>query len=136
MISDLNLDSYPGDFGSARVDFPLAAWIQFQKHLVTAEVVMRSIASKQRLRFLSNIYGDWPARRLRRTKTFGYLEITIALNPNYPQDNEVFYVLTKRKVRSFLGLSPRLLDYQEIRRCSASEIDDPEFVSSLLQPII
>ncbi|MEW5978119.1 MAG: hypothetical protein AB1898_20175 [Acidobacteriota bacterium] len=132
----ISKDSYPGDSGGARVDFSMAVWIQFQKHLVTTEVVMRSMASRGKLRFLSNIHGDWPARRLRRQKIFGYVEITLGLNPNYAQDHQVFYLLTRREVRRFLGSFQRLLDYREIRRCSVEEIDDPDFVSNLLQSVV
>ena len=91
--------NYPGGYGSARVDFPVVDWIKFQKHLAATDVVMRTIALQRRLRVLSNTYGDWPARRLRVTKSFGYSEVGVSLNPNYAQDQEVFYLLTRREVR-------------------------------------
>jgi len=84
-------------------------------------VVMRTIAAEKHLRVLSNIYGDWPARRLRMKRAFGYSEVTVSLNPNYTQDEEVFYLLTRREVRSFLGLFQRLVHYREIARYSTSE---------------
>jgi hypothetical protein len=84
--NDLENLNCPGDFGSARVDFPLFDWIKFQKHLVTTEVVMRTIAGEKQWTFFSNIYGDWPARRLTMKKVFGYSEVGVSLNPNYTQD--------------------------------------------------
>lgn len=124
---------YPGDSEAARVVFPLESWIDFQKQLVTAEVVMRCLASRHHLVFLSNIYGDWPARRLRKRKTSGYLEVTLQLNPNYMEDQQVFYLLAKRKVRKVLGMFEQLRGYEEIRRCSPSEIDNPEFIHTVLE---
>ena len=68
------------------------------------------------MEILLNIYGDWPARRLRMKKAFGYSEVEVSLNPNYTQDQDVFYLLTRREVRSFLGLFERLVHYREIAR--------------------
>ena len=133
MPNDLENPNYPSDFDSARVDFPLFDWINFQKHLVTTEVVMRTIAAERKWRFLSNTYGDWPARRLRMTNALGYSEVGVSLNPNYTQDQEVFYLLTRREVRSFLGLFERLLHYCEIARYLPSEIDDPELLFNILR---
>ena len=131
--SNLN---YPGDSGSTRINFHLDTWIRFQKHLVTAEVVMRTIAAEKQWTFLSNIYGDWPARRLRRKKFFGYLEVGLSLNSNYVQDQEVFYLLTRREVRSFLGFFERLVHHREIARYSPSEIDDPELLFRVLRTAV
>ena len=94
---------------------------------------MRTIAAEKQWRFLSNIYGDWPARRLRMKKPFGYSEIGVSLNPNYAQDQEVFYLLTRREVRSVLGLFERLVHYREIARYSPSEIDDAELLFRIVR---
>ena len=125
--------NYPGDHGSARTNFPIDTWIELQKHLVTTEVVMRTIAAEKQWQFLSNTHGDWPARRLRMKKAFGYSEVGVSLNPNYAQDPQVVYLLTRRDVRSFLGLFERLVHYREIARYSASEIDDREVLFRILR---
>jgi hypothetical protein len=125
--------NYPGDHSSARINFPIDTWIELQKHLVTTEVVMRTIAAEKQWKFLSNTYGDWPTRRLRMKKAFGYSEVGVSLNPNYAQDQQVFYVLTRRDVGSFLGLFERLVHYREIARYSASEIDAPDLLFQILR---
>ena len=47
--------------------WPTDLWISFQKHLVTAEVIMQLIGQQYEMDFLTNIVGFgklWPARRL------------------------------------------------------------------------
>ena len=73
---------------------------------------MRTIAGEKQWRFFS--------------------EVEVSLNPNYTQDQEAFYLLTRREVRSFLGLFERLVHYREIARYSRSEIDNPELLLRIL----
>src|SRR2546428_8768052 len=92
ILTQLLSDSYyAGDDGKGEYLFPLESWIEFQKQLTPADVIMRIAAIKCQMKFSGNIRGSWPARRLRKKFRFEEIEIRLMLNANYLQDNQVFY---------------------------------------------
>jgi hypothetical protein len=124
-VNDRQTESfYTGDLGTSRYLFPVDTWIDFQKHLTTSEVIMRMICCRRGFKFLSNIYGDWPARRLRRRKLFGYLELRLSLNPKYTDDNNVFFELSEHRVRDVLGFFQKSLKYHPIVRYSVEQMNN------------
>lgn len=124
---EIKIDSfYSGEKGNGDVLFPLDKWILFQKHLSTAEIIMKMISSKYNFRFLKEIKSYWPARRLQKRKLITVYEIQISLNPNYMQDEDLYYVLFEHIYVDYFGWYQKTLKFQQHRRYSIVEIENKD----------
>jgi hypothetical protein len=127
---------YAGDDGKGEYLFPLESWIEFQKHLTTADVIMRVAAIKCHMKFLGNIRGSWPARRLIKKLPLEEIEIRLMLNSNYFQDNEVFYELHKNVVHSRFGFFRRDGKHLQVARYSVEQMTNYELLTRDLESLI
>ncbi|HVN79873.1 MAG TPA: hypothetical protein VMW38_12815 [Terriglobia bacterium] len=125
--------NYMGDDGRGDCFFSLKSWLDFQQQLVPAEVIMRIAAVKWKMKFLSNIRGSWPARRLRKRRGLYTEEIRWMLNPNYLIDKELFYQLRKQKTREIWGFFRKDVRDEEIKRYSVEEMMDHELLARDLE---
>lgn len=124
MIDNRGYSYYPGDDGSSDYLFSTNAWIEFQKQLTTADVVMRMLSNKYKIEFLSNIRGSWPSRRLRKRKSFKIFEIRLMLNHDYLVNRKIYYELNKYIGIDIFGIFKKVLEFDNIKKYSIDEIND------------
>ena len=107
--------------------FSAETWIDFQRHLVTADIVIQELAKAYQMKFLTNQPfhggGEWPTRSLQKKKWLTVLEIRVSLNPDYLQDKRVFYQLTEHARGACCGYG-KLLKYTKVAEYSVDQISD------------
>jgi hypothetical protein len=137
VLTKLQSDSwYAGDDGKGEYLFPLDLWIEFQQQLTTADVIMRMASIKYKMQYLTNIRGNWPARRLRKSKGLKFFEIRLLLNPNYLQDKEIFYELNEVLLRDWFGYFRKQLRFRKITRYSVEQMSDRDLLTNDLEQTI
>jgi hypothetical protein len=124
----MRMDYYPGDDGRGDYFFSLKSWIEIQSHLVTPEAIMRMLANKYRLKYLSNIRGEWPARRLKVRSLFKSHEITLMLNPDYLQDKKIYYELSRTCILNIINVYSKLVESEVITKYSINEIKSESLI--------
>jgi hypothetical protein len=136
MIDNTEFSHYPGDDGGSEFLFNIDLWIECQKQLTTAEVLMRMLALRHNIRFLSNIKGYWPSRRLQKKKLFKVYELKLMLNHNYHIDGKVFYELNKSTILNVLGVYKKILEFSQIKVYSSDQINDKHIILNDLENAI
>ena len=127
---------YPGDDGKAEYLFETDLWIECQKQLATADTVMRMIALQYKIRFLSNINGSWPSRRLRKEEFFKISEVRLLLNSNYLIDGNIYYELNVYVMADYLGLIKKQLEFSRVKTYSIEQVIDKSILINDLENII
>ncbi len=80
--------------------------------------------------------GHWPARRLKKRRWFKIHEIRVILNPNYLQDNEIFYELRDYRTIDCAGLYHKVLEHRKIAAYSTEQILDEQLLTKDLEPLV
>ena len=124
MIDPRKYFYYPGDDGKAEYLFETDLWIECQKQLATADTVMRMLALQYKVRFLSNINGSWPSRRLIKKDVFKIPEVRLMLNQNYLIDRNVYYELNFYVVANYLGMMKKQLEFSKLKKYSIEQVSD------------
>lgn len=102
------------------------SWNDFQTQLGAADTLMRELSLKHRLRFLSNIRGEWPARRLRRRRFFKTYELRLMLNPAFLQDQSIHYELREHVMIDLAELYVKQLRHRLIAKYTSDEVQVAE----------
>jgi hypothetical protein len=136
MIDNNEFSYYPGDDGGSEYLFNIDLWIDCQKQLTTAEVLMRMLALQYNIRFLSNIKGYWPSRRLQKKRLFKVYELRLMLNHNYCVDGQVFYELNKIILVNVFGFYKKILEFSQIKIYSSDQVNDRRIILNDLQSAI
>lgn len=115
--------------------FSLLQWVEFQRQLAAADVVMKILSAKYQARFLSNIRDEWPSRRIRRRDWFTIREIRLMLNPQFLEDGQCFFELRKVVANRLLPFA-RVLENQVLSRYSLEQLQDAEKLLQEFEPFI
>jgi len=130
-MSHFSLDPYlRGDAGHADFLFRLDTWIECQRQLATVDGIMRLAAGQCNLLFLTDLNvkgGRWPARRVRRRRALAFSELQIVFNPNYLQDEQVFYQLNRHTARTLFHTG-KTTDFQTIKVYSVVDLANRELL--------
>ena len=120
--------SFPSDNFSGILPFSIDAWVGFQRQLAATDVIMRLLSKKHGMRFISDQPfhggGEWPAKRLRKRKGLKVFEIRLLLNPNFLQDNKVFYELREHAMIDCCELYSKVLRHVKVAEYSADQLND------------
>jgi hypothetical protein len=136
MIDNRGYSYYPGDDGGSDFLFSTDIWIEFQRQLTIVDVVMRMLANRYKIDFLSNIRGRWPSRRLRKRKNFKIFEIRLMLNRNYLVNKEIYYELNKYVGIDIFGMFEKKLEFINIKKYSINEINNKDMMLNDLESTI
>jgi putative exporter of polyketide antibiotics len=136
MINGREFSYYPGDDGNSEFLFTTDSWIEFQRQLTTADIVMRMLALRHRMKFSTNIKGHWPSRRLRKKNFFKFYELSLTLNRNYLMDGIIFYELNKFVSLNLFGIFEKVLEFTHIRNYSTDQVNDKNVLLNDLESTI
>lgn len=129
-------EMYPGDDGCGEYHFSIDDWIVFQKQLVSIDVIMGILSRKYKMSLIKNIRGEWPGRSLRERKFIKVIDIRIALNPDYLQDNKIFYELSKVEFINLGGLYNKFLSREKIAEYSVDEINNINLMTDSIKKLM
>ena len=129
-------DYYPGDYGRGDFLFPIDEWVNFQRQLATTDAVMRIIANRYKMKVLSNIRGEWPARRLTKRRGLKIFEMRILLNPEYLKNKKLFYELREHVMIDCWELWGKILKHRKVVEYSVDQLDDRILVMRDLENLI
>lgn len=119
--------------------WPIDDWINYQRHLVTVDALMRLMAQRFNLDFLGDIIGhgfDWPARRLRFKRISRYWEISISLNSQAKKNGHVLYDLRFSIFKHYFGYFLRPIKNELVKQYHADQLNDTDILINDLEALI
>jgi hypothetical protein len=109
-------------------------WEVFQNHLSTAKLVCEELTHKYRLKLFRD--SRWPATGIVERIRFKQRIIRLTLNPNYLENQKVFYELREHTVISFNMFYYKLISNNLLDTYTIDEIDNRDFINSRIESLI
>lgn len=128
-------DQYTGAYENSDYKFPLAQYIECQKHLAAADVVMKELSCQRCLRFYPSVKGAFPGRMLELKSWFRRRRLQVMLNPDYFLNNEIFYVMLVMELDEFFFWS-RPISSVQAARFTPEEMNDYSVLRQKMEEII
>jgi len=118
------------------IKFDLDEWIVFLQALAPADAIMRRLATKHGLKFLTDIQGYWPARRLVKRRRCRRIEVQLLLDARYLEDKTIVFTLSRMLMFDCGWFWRKDLEYVKLGEYSPEQMKDHRMLEAVLEKLV